>query len=148
MGKQNKIFKWIMLALMFISLVIVVLGSLKGYPDSPANDNGTVDPLLYWTYVMVVIAIVCAVLVSIVIMAVNNPKSLRKLGLGLIGVAVICAIAYVLAPGSQPLAYNGDPVTSGTLKLTDTILNLTWFAGAAAILSIVVGEIASKVRKN
>ncbi|MBQ9184285.1 MAG: hypothetical protein IJ151_00230 [Bacteroidales bacterium] len=148
MGKQNKIFKWIMLALMFISLLIVVLGSLKGYPDSVANDNGTVDPLLYWTYVMIGIAVVCAVLVSVFIMAANNPKSLVKLGIGLVVVAVICGIAYALAPGSQPLAYNGEPVTNGTLKLTDTVLNLTWFAGAAAILSIIVGEIASKVRKN
>ena len=148
MGKQNKIFKWIMLALMFISLLIVVLGSLKGYPDAPANDNGTVDPLLYWGYFMVGLAIVCAVVVSIFIMAANNPKSLVKLGIGLVAVAVICGIAYVLAAGSEPLAYNGEPVTSGTLKLTDTILNLTWFAGAAAILSIIVGEIASRVRKN
>ena len=137
-----------MLALMFISLLIVVLGSLKGYPDSVANDNGTVDPLLYWTYVMIGIAVVCAVLVSVFIMAANNPKSLVKLGIGLVVVAVICGIAYALAPGSQPLAYNGEPVTNGTLKLTDTVLNLTWFAGAAAILSIIVGEIASKVRKN
>ena len=137
-----------MLALMFISLLIVVLGSLKGYPDSVANDNGTVDPLLYWTYVMIGIAVVCAVLVSVFIMAANNPKSLVKLGIGLVVVAVICGIAYALAPGSQPLAYNEEPVTNGTLKLTDTVLNLTWFAGAAAILSIIVGEIASKVRKN
>ena len=137
-----------MLALMFISLVIVVLGSLKGYPDSPANDNGTVDPLLYWAYVMVILAVVCAVVVSVFIMAANNPKSLVKLGIGLVVVAVICLLAYVLAPGSQPLAYNGEPVTGGTLKLTDTVLNLTWFAGAAAIISIIVGEVASKVRKN
>lgn len=148
MGKQNKLFKWIMLALMFISLLIVVLGAIKGYPETVAGDNGTVDPLLYWSYIMVGITVVCAVLVSIFIMAVNNPKSLVKLGIGLVVAAVICAIAYVLAPGSQPLAYNGEPVTNGTLKLTDTVLNLTWFAGAAAILSIIVGEIASKVRKN
>jgi len=137
-----------MLALVFISLIIVVLGFFKGYPDSPANDNGSVDPLLYWAYAMIIIAIVCAVLVSVFIMAVNNPKSLVKLGIGLVVAAVICGIAYALAPGSQPVAYNGEAVTNGTLKLTDTILNLTWFAGAAAILSIIVGEIASKVRKN
>ena len=97
---------------------------------------------------MVILAIVCAVVVSVFIMAANNPKSLVKLGIGLVCVAVVCVIAYVLASGSEPLAYTGEPVTDGTLKLTDTILNLTWFAGAAAILSIIVGEIASRVRKN
>ena len=137
-----------MLALMAISLVVVILGFFKGYPDAPVNDNGTVDPVLYWTYAMVILAIVCAVVVSVFIMAANNPKSLVKLGIGLVCVAVVCVIAYVLASGSEPLAYTGEPVTDGTLKLTDTILNLTWFAGAAAILSIIVGDIASRVRKN
>ena len=139
-----------MLALMAISLVVVILGFFKGYPDAPVNDNGTVDPVLYWTYAMVILAIVCAVVVSVFIMAANNPKSLVKLGIGLVCVAVVCVIAYVLASGSEPLAYTGEPVTDGTLKLTATAgaALVTWFAGAAAILSIIVGEIASRVRKN
>jgi hypothetical protein len=147
MGKFNLINKVVMLGLILVSIVLVLWGFLKGYPARPIEDNGTVDPLLYWTYIIFGIAAVSAVLVSIGIMAINDSKSLVKLGIGIVVAGAIVLVAYLLAPGGQPLAYNGEPVTDGTLKLTDTILNLTWFAFAAVIIAIIVGEIASRVRK-
>ena len=62
--------------------------------------------------------------------------------------AVIIGVAYVLAPGTPAIGYNGAPVTDQTLKLTDTILNLTYFAlGASALAilgSIVWGAVKGK----
>ena len=73
-------------------------------------------------------------------MAVNNPKSLIKLGLVAVVIAAVAFVAYLLAAGNPAFGREGlDEV--GTLKLTDTILNLTYFAGGVAILSIIVGEI-------
>ena len=148
MGKNKNIFKWVMLALMFISLLVVILGWLKGFPEHPVDDNGSVDPLLIWTYVMVGVATVSAIGVSVVIMALNNPKSLKKLGLIIGGALVLILVAYALAAGSQPVAYNGEPVSDGTLKLTDTILIITAIAGIGAILSIIGGEIWCKIRNK
>lgn len=148
MGKQNKIFKWVMLALMAISIIIVVAGFLTGLPERTTDPSGTVDLLLYWAEWMVKGTIILLVVVNVVIMAKNNIKSLVKLGV-IIGCAlVLCLLAYVLAAGSQPVAYNGEPVSDGTLKLTDTILIITALAGIAAILSIVGGEIVSKIRNK
>ena len=89
MKNLNKIFKWLRWALILIGVAILVWGFMKGYPGTPAADNGTVDPLLYWAYALVGIAIFCIVVFGVAIAAVNNPKSLVKLGIGLVAVAAI-----------------------------------------------------------
>lgn len=148
MGKQNKIFKWVMLALMAISIIIVVAGFLAGLPERPTDPSGTVDLLLYWAEWMIKGTVLLLVVVNVVIMAKNNIKSLVKLGVILGCALVLCLLAYALAAGSQPVAYNGEPVSDGTLKLTDTILIITALAGIAAILAIIGGEITSKIRNK
>ena len=148
MEKYNKIFKWVMLGLMAVSVLIVLIGSITGFPQRVVDDNGTVDPLLYWTYFMVGLTIFCAIVFSIIIMAKNNPKSLVNLGIWAAAVIIICLLAYALAAGSPAVGYNGEPVSDNTLKLSDTILILTAFAGFAVIASIVVGEIVSKIRNK
>ena len=80
------------------------------------------------------------VIVGLVVGAINDPKSLVKLGLGLVAVAAVCFIAYLIAPGAPAMGMLEQP-SAATLKLTDTILYLTYFAGIVAVLSIVVGEI-------
>ncbi|MBO4742274.1 MAG: hypothetical protein J5533_01445 [Bacteroidales bacterium] len=90
---------------------------------------------------MLGIALFCVIVVGLIVSTKNNPKSLIKIGIILAGVAVICLIAYLLAKGDPAMAYNGPAVSGGTLKLTDTVLNLTYIAGAGAILAIIVGEI-------
>ncbi len=136
MKNFNKIFKWAMVLLLVVSVVLLVLGFAGGWKE------GNVDVLLGWTYVMVGLAIAAVVIVGLVIGAINNPKSLVKLGLGLVAVAVVCFIAYLIAPGDPALNLTSmDQPSASMLKLTDTILYLTYFAGIVAVLSIVVGEI-------
>ena len=136
MKNFNKIFKWAMVALLIVSVVLLVLGFAGGWKE------GNVDALLVWTYVMVGLAIAAVVIVGLVIGTINNPKSLVKLGIGLVAVAVVCFIAYLIAPGDPALNLTTmEQPSAPMLKLTDTILYLTYFAGIVAVLSIVVGEI-------
>lgn len=131
-----------MVALIIISVVLLVWGFAVGFE---ANDGQAVNVLLYWAYVMVGLAVASWVVIGLLVGAKNNPKSLVKIGIVLAGAAVICAIAFVLAPGSPAMAYNGPEIPQGTLKLTDTILNLTYIAGGAAIVAIIVGEIRMSI---
>jgi hypothetical protein len=62
-------------------------------------------------------------------------------------VAAIIAGAYFLAPGTPAVGYLGEPVSDMTLKLTDTMLNLTYLLCGGALLSLVVGAIVSATRK-
>ena len=146
MKNYNKIFKIVMWALVAISVVLLVWGFLTGFE---ANDGRGVEVLLIWAYIILAIAILAVVVFGLIISAKNDPKSLVRLGIGLAAIAVVCFIAYLLAPGNMPLHWtNAKLPTSGQLKLTDTILNLTYFAGVLSILAIIVGEIVMAIRNK
>lgn len=145
MKNLNKIFKWILLGLILISVGILIWGFAV---DFESNDGTPVDILLRWAYIMVGVAIAAIVVVGIAMRAVNDPKSLLKLGIVLAGVAAVCLIVYLVSPGKPAIGLNiAEVPTAGTLKLTDTVLNLTYLTGGLAILTIVVAEIWGAVRK-
>ena len=138
--KLNKFFKILMLVLILVSVGLLVWGSVVGFTT---NDGQAVDVLFYGAYVMVGLAVASWVLVGLVLMAKNNPKSLIKVGIVLVVAAALAFVAYLLAPGNPAVGReNISPAdTLATLKLTDTVLNLTYFAGAAAVVAIIIGEI-------
>lgn len=133
--KLNKIIKWCMIALIVVSVGLLIWGFSKDFAGN------AVDVLLYWTYCMLGLAVFSWIVIGLIVGAKNNPKSLVNIGIILVGVAALCLVAYLLAKGDPAVAYNGPAVSAGTLKLTDTILNLTYIVGGAAIVAIIVGEI-------
>ena len=142
--KYDKIIKWVLVALFIVGIVFSVYGFIVGFET---NGNAPVDNILYCAYAFAAIALLAVVLGVVVIGGINNPKSLLKLVLGLVAIGAIVAVAYVLAPGTPAVGYLGDPVSDGTLKLTDTVLNLTYFTFGLSILALIVGWIVGAVRK-
>ena len=142
--KYDKIIKWVLIALFIVGIVFSVYGFIVGFES---NGNAPVDNILYCAYAFAAIALLAVVLGVVVIGGINNPKSLLKLVLGLVAIGAIVAVAYVLAPGTPAVGYLGDPVSDGTLKLTDTVLNLTYFTFGLSILALIVGWIVGAVRK-
>ena len=81
--------------------------------------------------------------------AVTNPKGLIKIGIAIVGAAVLFGVCYLLASGAPAIGYSGAKLPSATeLKMTDTILNLAYLVGGAAILSIVIGEVLMTIRNK
>lgn len=146
MKNINKIIKWLMVALIVISVGILIWGFAV---DFESNGGTPVDVLLRWAYIMCGLAIGAIVLLGIIMRAVNDPKSLIKLGIVLLGAAAICFVVYLISPGNAALGLSPgmDQPDATTLKLVDTVLNLTYIAGGLAILAIVCGEIWSAIRK-
>ena len=140
-----KIFKWVSWALLIISVVLLLIAFPK---FGGAGEEGAVSMLLGWAYAMLGLALVAVLCVGLYVSAVTNPKSLIKIGLVIVGTVVVVLVAYLLASGAQPLAYNGPTPSDSDLKLTDTILNLTYGLGIAAILAIVVGEVMGAIRNK
>ena len=103
--------------------------------------------MLYCAYAFALTTILAVVFGVVVIGGINNPKSLLKLLLGLVAGGAIIAVAYVLAPGTPAIGYLGNPVSDGTLKLVDTVLNLTYFFFGGALLTLVAGWIIGAIRK-
>jgi len=145
--KYAKIFKILLWVLMILSVAVMLWGMMKGYPEDVASDNGTVDPLLYWAYIVLGIALAAVIGVGLYVTATTNPKGLVKIGIAIVGAAVLCVVAYVLASGA-PAINCSKPATPSELKLTDTILNLAYIVGGAAILSIVCGEVMMTIRNK
>ena len=148
MKDLNKIFKWLMWQLFAVSVGILVWGMVKGFPSTPAEgDNGTVNALIYWCYAMIGIAAFCAVVFGVAVSVANNPKSLITILVGVVAAAVVCGLAYVLAPASPAIGMLEQP-TVGTLKFTDTVLYIVAFAGILSVAAIIFGEIMGAIRNK
>ena len=137
---MNKIIKWITWALMIVGVVFTILVFVQNGSDLSVN------LLLYWAYAMVALAI-ASIVYGIVRDSVVNPKNVKKIGIVLVGAVVLVGLAYVLAPGTPAVGYVGAPVSDGALKLTDTVLNLTYFSVAAAILAVIAAAVMDSVKK-
>ena len=139
-----KIFKWISWVFIIVSVILAVWAFTR---FGGSGEGAAVEVLLYLAYAMVVLALVAVLCVGLFIAAKNDPKSLVRIGVGLAGAVVLGLIAYFLASGKPAIGFTGaTPPTDGELKLTDTILNLTYILGGAAIVAIVAGEIISALR--
>ena len=142
--KYEKIIKWILLALFIVGAVLSFYGFAVGFES---DGNAPVDNILYCAYGFAALTIAAVFFGVVVIGGINNPKSLLKLLLGLVAIAAVIAVAYVLAPGTPAVGYLGEPVSDGTLKLVDTVLNLTYFLFGGALLALVAGWVIGAIRK-
>jgi hypothetical protein len=145
MKNYGLIFKILELVLIVISVALLVWGFAVGFES---KGNLPVEVLLKWAYIMVALALVSILIISLIIGIMNNPKVLVKYGLVLAGIAVLCLVSYLLAKGAPAVGLTTEQPDASTLKLTDTILNLTYITGAASILAIIFGEVVMAIRNK
>ena len=144
--KYAKIIKIVLWVLMILSICVLVWGSIKGFE---ANDGAATNVLLYWAYIVLGIALASVICIGLYVTAVTNPKGLIKIGIAVVAAAVLFGICYLLASGAPAVGYSGAKLPTATeLKMTDTILNLAYIVGGAAILSIVFGEVLMGIRNK
>ena len=124
--------------------ILSVLGFAIGFD---AAGDAPVDIMLYCAYAYALVAIAAVLFGVVVIGGMNEPKSLIKLGIGIAAIVVIVVLAWLLAPGTPAVGYLGEPVSEGTLKLTDTILNLTYLLFGGSLVALVAGWIIGATRK-
>jgi hypothetical protein len=141
-----KIFKWVSWALLIISVGLAIWAFTQFGGN---GEDSAVQTLLYWAYIMLGIALVAVLCVGLYVSAKTDPKSLVRIGVGLGAAVVLCLIAYFLASGAPAIGFTGaTPPTAGELKLTDTVLNLTYILAGAAVVAIIFGEVFSALRNK
>ena len=144
--KYAKIIKIVLWVLMILSIGVLVWGSLTGFE---ANDGAATNVLLGWAYIVLGIALVSVICVGLYVTATTNPKGLIKIGIALVAAAVLFGLCYLVASGAPAVGYSGAKLPSASeLKMTDTILNLAYLVGGAAILSIIFGEVWMTIRNK
>ena len=147
--KYANLVKIVLVVLIVLSVAVLLWGMIKGYPATVAADNGTVDPLLYWAYIVLGIALVSVICVGLYVTATTNPKGLIKIGIAVVAAAALFGVCYLLASGAPAIGYSGaTPPTATELKMTDTILNLAYLVGGATILSIIFAEVFIAIRNK
>ena len=132
-----------------IGWVLGILGIVLGIwclTKGEASNEGPVNLLLRYSYFLLIAAVVILLGLAIIQTARNNPKGLLKALCVIVGVAALVAIAYALA-SSDPIVSLKKQPDAGTLKLTDTIMKLTYILGGAAIASIIFGVIRNAINK-
>ena len=138
----NKIIKYVLLALVILGFALGVWGYAAGFNDASVNT------LLRWSYVLVIVGIGLIVLLGLVMGAVNNPKSLIKTGLVIVGAAVVVAAAFLTAKGNPAQGFVGQQPEFTTLRNTDAILTITYLVFGASIVAIVIGLIVNAIRSK
>ena len=136
-----KVIKVILLCFLLVSVVISLYAAVKGFNDL------SVDLLFYWTYAMIAVAVLAIIFVAGAIGIKNDKKFLWKLLAIAGGTIVVCTAVYFLSPGAPAVGLAQQP-SDITLKLTDTVLNLTYLISAVAILAVVVGEVSKAIRNK
>jgi len=139
MKNISKIIGWV------LGIVGIVLG-IWCLTKGEASNEGPVNLLLRYSYFLLIAAVVVLLGLAIIQTARNNPKGLLKALCVIVGVAALVAIAYALA-SSDPIVSLKKQPDAGTLKLTDTIMKLTYILGGAAIVSIIFGVIRNAINK-
>lgn len=137
MKNYTKLFTWLMIVLAVIGFALVVWGFAGGWETNNALAS---DAILIFAYIMVGIAVL-AIIAGVIIGGINDPKSLLKLGIALVGIAAVCFVVYLIAPGTPAQGLLSEQPGTGTLKLTDTVLYLAYLLAILAVVAIVVGEV-------
>ncbi len=106
------------------------------------------DIALVWAYILILLTLVASIVFPL-ISVFSNRKGLMRLGMVLVGAALMVVISYLLSKDTpiNIIGYTGtensDP---GTLKMIDTVLFVTYMLFGLAIASILYA-IASKAFK-
>lgn len=140
-AKVTTILKWV---LIIIGVALAVFGIAYGFTT---GDGVATDVLLYCAYALVALAILAVVCLGLYFTIKQNPKGLVKIGIALVAAVAVVGVSYLLAPGTEAQGCS-VAVSAGTLKLTDTILNVTYFCCGCAVLAIIVGAIVSASRNK
>ena len=152
-SKFTKILEICLLVISLIGLVVFFTNNASTGLYTVANEaealatTGMLDIVLFWAYALVIAAIVLVVVLSIINMA-GNKKSLKKTGILLLIAVVLIGVSYLLASG-DPIAVNMEvQPTHATLKMTDTLLNLSYALVVIALLALVWGSVRNLIKNR
>ena len=136
---MNKVFKITGWVLGILGVVFAVLALVNG--------DSSIDLLLRYTYVLLIAAVVIWVGLAIFITGKNNPKNLIKAAIVVVAVAVLVFAAYALSSGAPAVNVKTQP-SATWLKMTDTMLLLTYILGGAAVVAVIFGAIRDAINNK
>ncbi|SFT66728.1 hypothetical protein SAMN04489724_1495 [Algoriphagus locisalis] len=107
----------------------------------------TYDILLYGSYILIAVGAVVAVLMPL-IKSLDNPKSLLKTAVGIVGIVVLFFIAYSISSNEVLPKFEASPfnLTPGGSQLVGGMLITTYILAIVALASIVLTELNKAIK--
>lgn len=139
--KISKIVLYILFGLSILVAVIFYFGSKE--PKSPGSDiliPTFIGQSLNWSYLLLLIAAVLALIFPIISIF-SNPKKLKGTLIGLLVIVVFVGIAYLLA--SDVPVPSKEEAAASTLRIVDTGFIMLYVLLAVAVLGLLVSTIAN-----
>jgi len=136
---MTKFSKYLLYVLMAVSLVFII-----GFF---VNQDSMLDSLLYYTYALIGIAVIAALILPLINLL-GNPKGLKKMLMSLILVVVFVGIAYLLSSGEPLQVKTNIEASESVLRMTDAGLILVYIMSAVAFVAILSGGLVRLVRNR
>lgn len=121
---QDKLSSFSMYALIAIGIVLFVMSM-----------SGSYDPILYGSYVYFGIGIVVALL-GAVAGIIANPKGIKEMGIGIAVLAIVLAISWGLADGSDYVNYESLNLSEGMSQFSGMLLYAIYIFSGLAVISV------------
>jgi preprotein translocase subunit SecY len=152
----HKVLKYLVLLLSVITAVFFIYTISQGDDAIKIDEGGiqssTVTPLMYLAYIMLAV-IVAAVLVFLVANLARNPEALKKAGISVGLVLVVCAIAYFGFADGSDAANNsielddGEYLTEANSKIIGGAIYTFYIMAFLAVASIVWSGVSKLIKK-
>ena len=129
-----------------ILYVLLAISVLSIIPAFIYGEDG-LDFMLYWTYILLAIGVLAAIVMSVINLG-KNPGGSKTALYGVIAVVVVLAVSYFLS-STEPVSISGGKdlyTDTFGLRLTDMGLYTTYFALIAAIVVVIAGEIRNSFK--
>ncbi len=132
-------------ALNILKFVLLLLGVATLIPML-AIDTNSVDMMLDYTYVLFAIAVVAAIVMTAINFGKSNNNS--KIGIIVFGLLIVAVVVAYLLSSPEPITLASGKVedSATTLKLTDTLLYVTYAAFTAVVVLLIGGEIRNSIK--
>ncbi|MFW6224089.1 MAG: hypothetical protein ACOC4R_00365 [Bacteroidota bacterium] len=141
--KTGKILSILLYVLIGISVVLgIYYVFIADIPSEPEKASDITMYHMYWSYVLLAVAVILAVVIPIIYL-IMNPAKAKNVLFAIIGFVVLAGISYLLASDSIAApVYDKFDVTPKTSKYIGTGLIATYILGGLAIAATIFSGIA------
>ncbi|MEO1009706.1 MAG: hypothetical protein AAFX53_00280 [Bacteroidota bacterium] len=138
---MHKILKIVLIVVGVLSAILWYFLPPKDMPATEAAASGAMNGMFWITYLLLAIAVICALLFTLINLF-SNPKGLKKTLFVIGGFLLVVIIAYVLASGTdvsiEEMASRGVETSETTIKRIGMGLNVFFILTAIAVLLMVL----------
>ncbi|MFH1320632.1 MAG: hypothetical protein ABII90_08270 [Bacteroidota bacterium] len=129
----SKVLSFALYILIGLSVVLAILFYLGFIAE---------DPLIYWTYLLFIVATVTAIVFPVYFIIIN-PKGAKMVLIGLGILILFFVIAYLLASDQVFIKYESYGIDAAASKRVGTGLIATYLLGIGAVVAIIYSGISS-----